>query len=347
MGDEVDQSSPSRKKLKFKPKLPRRQRRPTVPKTEEVNDDKRSNEDEEAAQAQMLIHKFNENLRRHVPKEKKRNLSLTWTFNSVFIAFAFHLSSVSQVQVAFGPGAPSPPLLIRKYNVPGHENTDSRWSGTEDTMDDDGKILVPPAAGVDGAINPLPLKGKRQYKEPWDYHHIYYPNTLPLRPPYSGDPKLLDEAEFGEEARNLEYDETTINPASDLGLLEECDNERLFFFQVPEKLPFLKRSASAKGKEKAEMSMPSESKSASRKTSFEELPRGYMGKMLVYRSGAIKLKLGDTLYDVSPGSECTFAQDVMAINTARKDCCAIGELGKRAVVTPDIEFNLNSVINLD
>ncbi|KAJ6388905.1 hypothetical protein OIU77_027286 [Salix suchowensis] len=217
-----------------------------------------------------------------------------------------------------------------------------------------GKIPVPPsAARVDGAINPLPLKGKKQYKEPWDYHHIYYPNTLPLRPPYSGDPKLLDEAEFGEEARNLEYDETTINPASDLGLLEECDNERLFFFQVPEKLPFLKRSASAKGKEnakgkeKAEMPKPSESKSASRKTSFEELPRGYMGKMLVYRSGAIKLKLGDALYDVSPGSECTFAQEVMAINTAGKDCCAIGELGKRAVVTPDIEFNLNSVINLD
>lgn len=50
---------------------------------------------------------------------------------------------------------------------------------------------------------------------------------------------------------------------------------------------------------------------------------------------------------VSPGSECTFAQDVMAINTAGKDCCTIGELGKRAVVTPDIEFNLNSVINLD
>lgn len=26
-----------------------------------------------------------------------------------------------------------------------------------------------------------------------DYHHIYYPNTLPLRPPYSGDPsKFLD-----------------------------------------------------------------------------------------------------------------------------------------------------------
>lgn len=34
-------------------------------------------------------------------------------------------------------------------------------------------------------------------------------------------------------------------------------------------------------------------------TSFEELPEGYMGKMLVYRSGAVKLKLGEVVYDVS------------------------------------------------
>lgn len=32
---------------------------------------------------------------------------------------------------------------------------------------------------------------------------------------------------------------------------------------------------------------------------LENLPAGYMGKMLVYKSGAIKLKLGDILYDVS------------------------------------------------
>lgn len=32
---------------------------------------------------------------------------------------------------------------------------------------------------------------------------------------------------------------------------------------------------------------------------LEDLPAGYMGKMLVYKSGAIKLKLGDILYDAS------------------------------------------------
>jgi len=30
----------------------------------------------------------------------------------------------------------------------------------------------------------------------------------------------------------------------------------------------------------------------------EELPSGYMGKMQVYKSGAIKFKLGETLFDV-------------------------------------------------
>lgn len=32
---------------------------------------------------------------------------------------------------------------------------------------------------------------------------------------------------------------------------------------------------------------------------LEDLPAGHMGKMLVYKSGAVKLKLGDILYDVS------------------------------------------------
>lgn len=32
---------------------------------------------------------------------------------------------------------------------------------------------------------------------------------------------------------------------------------------------------------------------------LEELPEGYMGKMLVYKSGAVKLKLGDIMYEVS------------------------------------------------
>lgn len=87
----------------------------------------------------------------------------------------------------------------------------------------------------------------------------------------------------------------------------------MFFFQLPAKLPLVKRSASAKGKEKAESSTPSEGKKMSKISgSLEALSEGYMGKMLVYRSGAVKLKLGDILYDVSI-SHTSFAHTHMHV----------------------------------
>ncbi|KDP22444.1 hypothetical protein JCGZ_26275 [Jatropha curcas] len=327
-----EQPSPTPRKAKFTPKAPpQRKPIPTVTKSE-VNDS--NNDEDEAAQAQKLMRKFNENLRRKVPKVEKK----------------------SSVQVAFGPGA-APSTSIRKYGVPGCENAGSSSRlDIKDSDNDDRRIVVSSlsTAEEDGAskyhseaIGVLPLKIKKDYREPWDYNHTYYPTTLPLRRPYSGDPELLNEEEFGEAARKLEYNENTIKPASDLGLLEESDKERLFFFQLPSKLPLVKRSAITKGKEKVEGSTPSQGTSALKKeSSFQGLSEGYMGKMLVYRSGAVKIKLGDTLYDVSPGSDCTFAQDLMAIDIASKQCCTIGKLRKRAVVTPDVDSLLNSVINL-
>lgn len=70
-------------------------------------------------------------------------------------------------------------------------------------------------------------------------------------------------------------------------------------------MPTVKRSATADGPEVTDSSRPSGSRppgvadTVKKTCSLDELPAGYMGKMLVYRSGAIKLKLGDTLYDVS------------------------------------------------
>lgn len=74
----------------------------------------------------------------------------------------------------------------------------------------------------------------------------------------------------------------------------------MFFFKLPASLPLLKRSTSRKGKEKVQTDLSLASGGVSKKgCGWEELPGGYLGKMLVYKSGAIKLKLGDTLYDVS------------------------------------------------
>jgi len=43
------------------------------------------------------------------------------------------------------------------------------------------------------------------------------------------------------------------------------------------------------------------------------------------------------LLQVSPGSNCRCVQDVMAVNTAQKQCCNLGEISKRVVVVPNLD----------
>lgn len=62
---------------------------------------------------------------------------------------------------------------------------------------------------------------------------------------------------------------------------------RLLLLKLPKSLPSIKRSATAEG-EQIEQGY-----------SLKDLPPGQMGKMRVYKSGAVKLKLGETQYDVS------------------------------------------------
>ncbi|GMP24016.1 hypothetical protein CsSME_00001424 [Camellia sinensis var. sinensis] len=226
------------------------------------------------------------------------------------------------------------------------------------------------------------MKGKSSKFTNFVVPCIPYPDRSLLSLDYC---KLLDEAEFGDAAINLEYDEKNVNPALELGLLEENNKPQMFFLQFPDNLPLVKQSASANGKERTDSSKPSGSTGASagakgkeiagRSTvgdtsvkgketvgssmpletsnasmmgcSLNELPGGYMGKMFVYKSGAIKWKLGEVIHDVSPGVSCKCFQDVVAINTADENCCALGEIGKRVVVTPDIDSLLDNVIELE
>ncbi|GMH13754.1 hypothetical protein Nepgr_015595 [Nepenthes gracilis] len=190
------------------------------------------------------------------------------------------------------------------------------------------------------------LRMEQEYKDPWNYYG-YYPVTLPLRRPYSGNPDLLDEAEFGRPSESITFDGNVTNTAMELGLMEEDPEMRMLFVQLPMTMPMVKQSVAAAGQETANNAMPPSGSGPVGKTySLNELPAGLMGKMMVYRSGKVKLKLGDTLYDVTPGSDCVFAQDVVAINTEEKHCCVVGELNKRATITPDVSSILDSITHL-
>lgn len=49
---------------------------------------------------------------------------------------------------------------------------------------------------------------------------------------------------------------------------------------------------------------------------------------------------------VSSGMDCGFAQDVAAINVEGKRCCIVGELSKRAILTPDVDSMLKNIEDL-
>lgn len=61
-----------------------------------------------------------------------------------------------------------------------------------------------------------------------------------------------------------------------------------------------------------------------------------IGKMLVYQSGAVKMQLGDVLFDVLPGTEAAFRQDIAAVNAADEACVFLGGISQRVVACPDI-----------
>merc|ERR1712137_737549 len=65
--------------------------------------------------------------------------------------------------------------------------------------------------------------------------------------------------------------------------LEQADSDSLVFFQLPSVLP-----VAEEGK-----NVP---------TPVKDLPGGYLGKLVVYRSGKVKLKIGDILFDVDIGT---------------------------------------------
>lgn len=266
-------------------------------------------ENADAAQAMDLLQRFNANqgALKGRPKVEKK---------------------VAPSQIAFGQGGAS--TFIKSYGIPKGGSSSSRGQGS----------------AVNGGAHASGTRLGKEYQEPWDYYS-YYPVSLPLRRPYSGSPELLDEEEFGEASETINYDESSMNPAEELGLMEENLEPNMIFLQLPPTLPLKKQPATGNERQVNESSSKHEGATSKEKTSsLSELPGAFMGKLLVYRSGAVKLKLGETVYNVTPGMDCMFAQDVVVINTAEKHFCVAGELNKRAILSPDVDFILNNFADL-
>ncbi|KAM0925937.1 hypothetical protein ACQ4PT_003818 [Festuca glaucescens] len=173
---------------------------------------------------------------------------------------------------------------------------------------------------------------------------------IPRAPPVAANPERFygyeDDDDEDEDDDNVELPEplpssteceSSVHPAKELNLLEHDDKTRMFLFQLPKSLPLLRTSTAV-----VERNGRSIVKEVKEGYSLNDLPGGYMGKMLVYKSGKVKMKLGDALFDVNPGTECGMTQHAVAMNTKKKHCCQLGDIEKRhLVVTPDVNCLLN------
>ncbi|KAI3519573.1 hypothetical protein L1887_08783 [Cichorium endivia] len=309
----VPPSSAPKKKPKFTPKAPaRRKTGPVLPKN-----------DDDAEVDPELLRKLHERHGTRKPKVEKK--------------------SSSNVTTSHGAGSSSTPLK------PEDESSKNSPNFRESAQKN---IIIPNSIGKkDGHIDKMLIddaikssrKTKKKYKERWD-PHSYYPISLPWRPLGSGDPEILNEQEFEEEK---DYNENKINSASELRLLEKDDEKRMILFKFPQKLPLDKQTkpvpVNAKGKEKVNSSSFKERDPSNRSSDLNELPNGHVGKMLVYKSGAIKFKLGDVLFDVSSGILDECAQNVALMNTKTKDCFVLGQVDKQAVIVPDLDSILDNI----
>ncbi|MCO5572810.1 hypothetical protein L7F22_026569 [Adiantum nelumboides] len=145
-----------------------------------------------------------------------------------------------------------------------------------------------------------------------------------------------------------ELEEDSLPTADELGLMEESDEDRYLFFQLPSFLPFSKPSAGALAKGFENSNFKSANRNSTRpdysgpSTWLEDLPPGQMGKLLVYKSGAVKLQLGGTSFEAVAGSQCVFAQELVGINATTQHCCFLGDVTKRIVIVPSLNEFLQS-----
>lgn len=77
---------------------------------------------------------------------------------------------------------------------------------------------------------------------------------------------------------------------------EKREETQMLFFQFPANLPLPKQPAATTNTKDAAGKIDRASKKGCK---LEELQPGFMGKLLVYKSGKVKMKLGDALFDVS------------------------------------------------
>jgi hypothetical protein len=150
------------------------------------------------------------------------------------------------------------------------------------------------------------------------------PTILPWTNPFQNEvPQLPDN-----DAHQLFMDETGSFVPS-----------RLFLVQVPKVFPYI--SPNTQPATTSSTSAPL-GKDHNKGASLMDLPDGHIGKILVYKSGKVKMNLNGILYDLRPGTKCSFSQQAALISAENKTFTVLGDVNTTMLMIPDYENMLIS-----
>ena len=133
---------------------------------------------------------------------------------------------------------------------------------------------------------------------------------------------------------------------------------QLFFLQLPDTLPI--QPLSHEDDIKPDPGVPSNEQAKTMKTSevddieghlkkftFQNVSEGYIGKLQIYKSGKVTMRLGNVVLDVSVGTPCGFLQDLVSVHTEKDppEMVCLGHVNHRLIAVPDYESLLGGSNN--
>ena len=150
-----------------------------------------------------------------------------------------------------------------------------------------------------------------------DFDNVYCPTTVICPDTMAQSIHDIDSIAHGEASDRIAhlFEETSEN------------NNGLMLFQIPEKLPVFRPKD------------VSEEQSCS---NIDDLHNKSLGKLLITKSGKVKMKIGDVVFDVTQGVECRERQELALVDKKQSKFITLGAIHNRITVSPDISLMLSS-----
>ncbi|KAI8093130.1 RNA polymerase III RPC4-domain-containing protein [Halteromyces radiatus] len=103
-----------------------------------------------------------------------------------------------------------------------------------------------------------------------------------------------------------------------------------------------------KGKEKEQLPVAAQMATLKEKMAnmdLADMPDGQIGKLMVYKSGKMKLKIGNILLDVDQGMRSSFLENLMSVNTENKKAVELGHIVQKFTCIPNMDALLEGEEN--